>query len=90
MLKNKKYSIHSKKYTSVDETIKNYLRLVQKYKIMSIEDPFGEDDWKAWTKFLNKSKNKTQIVGDDLFVTNLERLKVGFLNLSANLSLIHI
>ena len=90
LLKNKKYSIHSKKYTSVDESIENYLRLVQKYKIMSIEDPFGENDWSAWTKLLNKTKNKLQIVGDDLFVTNLERLKIGFLNISANSILIKL
>ena len=71
-------------------TIENYLRLVQKYKIMSIEDPFGENDWSAWTKLLNKTKNKLQIVGDDLFVTNLERLKIGFLNISANSILIKL
>ena len=73
-----------------DNTIKNYLKLVQKYKIMSIEDPFGENDWSAWTKLLNKTKNKLQIVGDDLFVTNLERLKIGFLNISANSILIKL
>ena len=90
LLKNKKYSIHSKKYTSVDKSIDNYLKLVKKYKIMSIEDPFGENDWSAWTKLLKKSNNKLQIVGDDLFVTNLERLKIGFLNVSANSILIKL
>ncbi len=90
LIKKGKYSIHSKKYISVDNSINKYLNLIKKYQIKSIEDPFGEDDWKAWTKFLNKSKNKTQIVGDDLFVTNLERLKVGFLNLSANSILIKL
>ncbi|MDC3000826.1 phosphopyruvate hydratase [Candidatus Pelagibacter sp.] len=90
LLKNKKYSIHSEKYTSVDKSIENYLRLVKKYKIMSIEDPFGENDWSAWAKLLNKTKNKLQIVGDDLFVTNLERLKIGFLNISANSILIKL
>ena len=90
LVKKGKYSIHSKKYISVDNSINKYLNLIKKYQIKSIEDPFGEDDWKAWTKFLNKSKNKTQIVGDDLFVTNLERLKVGFLNLSANSILIKL
>ena len=44
----------------------------------------------AWTKFVSKTKNKVQVVGDDLFVTNLERLKVGFLNLSANSILIKL
>ncbi len=90
LLKNKKYSIHSKKYSSVDKSIDNYLKLIKKYKIMSIEDPFGENDWSAWTKLLNKTKNKIQIVGDDLFVTNLERLKIGFLNISANSILIKL
>ncbi len=90
LIRKGKYSIHSKKYVSVDNSINKYLNLIKKYKIKSIEDPFGEDDWKAWTKFLKKSKNKTQIVGDDLFVTNLERLKVGFLNLSANCILIKL
>ena len=90
LLKNKKYSIHSKKYTSVDKSIDHYLKLVKKYKIMSIEDPFGENDWSAWTKLLKKSNKKLQIVGDDLFVTNLERLKIGFLNISANSILIKL
>tara|TARA_Y100000766_G_C18824226_1_gene564611 strand:- start:481 stop:1158 length:678 start_codon:yes stop_codon:yes gene_type:complete len=90
LLKNKKYSIHSKKYTSVEKSIDHYLKLVKKYKIMSIEDPFGENDWSAWTKLLKKSNKKLQIVGDDLFVTNLERLKIGFLNVSANSILIKL
>ena len=79
----------SKKFISVDKSIKNYLKLINKYKIKSIEDPFGENDWTAWTKFLSKTQ-KVQIVGDDLFVTNLERLKVGFLNVSANSILIKL
>jgi len=90
LIKNKNYSIHSKKYISVDQSIIKYLLLIKKYKIKSIEDPFGENDWFAWSKFLNKLNNKTQIVGDDLFVTNLERLKIGFLNVSANSILIKL
>ena len=90
LIKNNKYSIHSKKFISVDQSIKKYLHLINKYKIKSIEDPFGESDWKAWSNFLSKSSNKIQIVGDDLFVTNLERLKVGFLNVSANSILIKL
>ena len=85
-----KYSIHSKKYVSVDQSINKYLHLIKKYKIKSIEDPFGENDWQAWSKFISKTENTIQIVGDDLFVTNLERLKVGFLNLSANSILIKL
>ncbi len=90
LIKKGKYSIHSKNYISVDKSIKKYLQLIKKYQIKSIEDPFGENDWKAWSKFLNGTKNKTQIIGDDLFVTNLERLKIGFLNLSANSILIKL
>ena len=90
LIKKDKYSIHSKKYVSVDKSIQKYLNLIKKYKIKSIEDPFGENDWSAWTKFVSKTKNKVQVVGDDLFVTNLERLKVGFLNLSANSILIKL
>jgi len=90
LIKKNNYSIHSKKYTSVDHSIKKYISLIKKYKIKSIEDPFGENDWLAWTKFVSKLNNKTQIVGDDLFVTNLERLKVGFLNVSANSILIKL
>ena len=90
LIKKDKYSIHSKKYISVDRSIQKYIKLIKKYKIKSIEDPFGENDWAAWTKFVNKTKNKVQVVGDDLFVTNLERLKVGFLNMSANSILIKL
>jgi len=90
LIKKDKYSIHSKKYISVDQSIKKYLQLIKKYKIKSIEDPFGEDDWIAWSKFIKKLNNKIQIIGDDLFVTNLERLKIGFLNLSANSILIKL
>ena len=90
LFKKEKYSIHSKKYISVDQSIQKYLKLIKKYKIKSIEDPFAENDWTAWTKFVSKTKNKVQVVGDDLFVTNLERLKIGFLNLSANSILIKL
>ncbi len=90
LMKKEKYSIHSNKFINVDQTIKKYLKLIKKYQIKSIEDPFSEDDWNAWTKFLKATNNNTQIIGDDLFVTNLERLKVGFLNLSANSILIKL
>ncbi len=90
LIKKDNYSIHSKNHISVDQSIKKYLHLIKKYQIKSIEDPFGEDDWKAWSKFVKQTNNKTQIIGDDLFVTNLERLKVGFLNLSANSILIKL
>ncbi len=90
LMKKYKYSIHSKNYISVDKSINKYLALIKKYKIKSIEDPFSENNWKAWSKILSRTNNKIQIVGDDLFVTNLERLKIGFLNLSANSILIKL
>jgi enolase len=84
-----KYSIHSKKYISVDQSIKGYQKIINKYKIISIEDPFAENDWMSWNKIM-RSTNKVQIVGDDLYVTNLERLKKGFLNNSSNSILIKL
>ena len=87
LYKKKKYSIHSKNYISVDKSIQEYKKIIKKYKIKSIEDPFAENDWNSWNKLM-KSINKVQIVGDDLYVTNLERLKKGFLNISSNAILI--
>ena len=89
LFKKGKYSIHSKKYISVDKSIAEYKKMINRYKIKSIEDPFAENDWRAWNKLM-KSINKVQIVGDDLYVTNLERLKKGFLNLSSNSILIKL
>ena len=90
LCKNNKYSIHSKRLMSVKKSIDKYDQLIKKYQIKSIEDPFAENDWSSWTKLTKKTNNKIQIVGDDLFVTNLERLKVGFLNYSANSILIKL
>tara|TARA_B110000208_G_scaffold81636_1_gene104089 strand:+ start:60 stop:1316 length:1257 start_codon:yes stop_codon:yes gene_type:complete len=87
--KKDKYSIHSKKHISVDQSIIEYEKIINKYKIKSIEDPFGENDWLAWSKMMKSIKN-VQIVGDDLYVTNLERLKKGFLNISSNSILIKL
>ena len=89
LFKKGKYSIHSKKYVSVDKSITEYKKIIRKYKIKSIEDPFAENDWASWNKLM-KSISKVQIVGDDLYVTNLERLKKGFLNLSSNSILIKL
>ena len=89
LFKKNKYSIHSKKYVSINRSISGYLKLIKKYKIKSIEDPFAEDDWGAWSLFSKKNK-KIQVVGDDLYVTNLQRLKKGFLNLSSNAILIKL
>jgi enolase len=89
LIKKDKYSIHSKKFVTVDKSINEYKKIINKYKIKSIEDPFGENDWAAWAKLM-KQTNNVQIVGDDLYVTNLERLKKGFLNSSSNSILIKL
>ena len=89
LYKENKYSIHSKKYVTVEKSINEYKKIIKKYKIKSIEDPFAENDWMAWSKLMRSTK-KVQIVGDDLYVTNLERLKKGFLNLSSNAILIKL
>ena len=89
LYKKGKYSIHSKNYVSVEKSIKEFNKIITKYKIKSIEDPFAENDWISWNKLM-KNTSKVQIVGDDLYVTNLERLKKGFLNISSNAILIKL
>ncbi len=89
LFKKKKYSIHSKSFVSVEKSIFEYKKMINKYKIKSIEDPFSENDWHAWNQIMRSTK-KVQIVGDDLYVTNLERLKKGFLNVSSNAILIKL
>lgn len=60
-----------------DEMIDYYVELVGKYPIVSIEDGLAEEDWDGWKKLTEKLGNKIQLVGDDLFVTNTERLEKG-------------
>lgn len=62
---------------TVEEMVKYYENLVDKYPIISIEDGLGEDDWDGWKLMTERLGNKIQIVGDDLFVTNTERLQKG-------------
>ena len=62
---------------SSDEMINFYESLVQKYPIISIEDGFAEDDWEGWNLMTEALGKRIQIVGDDIFVTNLERFKKG-------------
>ena len=64
--------------------------LVNNYPIISIEDGMDEDDWDGWKELTNLIGNKCQLVGDDLFVTNSERLKKGISNGSANSILIKV
>ena len=90
LLQKNKYAIHSKKFISIEKSITEYEKLINKFKIKSIEDPFAENDWSSWNKFMKFMNKKIQIVGDDLYVTNLQRLKVGFLNQSSNAILIKL
>ena len=78
------YSIKSKSYTSVEDNINYYKKLISNYPIKSIEDPFAEEDWPSWQKITNEIGKNVQIVGDDLFVTNTKRLSKGIKEKSAN------
>ena len=64
------------KFTS-EELIAHWKQLVEKYPIMSIEDALDEEDWEGWQKLTKELGDKVQLVGDDLFVTNTERLSKG-------------
>jgi enolase len=84
-----KYRIkENNKLVTADELINYYKSLCNKYPIVSIEDPIFEDDWNVWKKLTKELGKKVQIVGDDLFVTNLMRLKKGVKELAANAILI--
>lgn len=76
-------------YTSA-EMIDFYARLVDKYPIISIEDGLSEDDWEGWRQLTQRLGSKVQIVGDDLFVTNTERLAKGIKTGTANSILIKL
>ena len=88
LFKDKKYAINSSKFISSDKTIEYYLDLIKKYPIKSIEDPFFEDDWDSWSNFTKAINKDIQVVGDDLFVTNKERLMKGINLKAANTILI--
>ncbi|WP_394277334.1 phosphopyruvate hydratase [Luteococcus sp.] len=62
---------------SADEMIAYYAELVESFPMVSIEDPLNEDDWEGWKKITEALGDKVQLVGDDLFVTNVERLQKG-------------
>lgn len=63
-------------------------KLVSEHPVLSIEDPFAEDDWQSWTQFMSMAPAKLQVLGDDLFTTNLGRLQRGIDEKSANAVLI--
>ena len=73
-----------------DEMIEYLEDLANKYPIISIEDGLAEEDWEGWRKLTEKLGNKLQLVGDDLFVTNIKRLQKGLNNKIANSILIKL
>ncbi|HZK18970.1 MAG TPA: phosphopyruvate hydratase [Clostridia bacterium] len=75
---------------SAEELVDFYARLVEKYPIVSIEDGLAEDDWDGWHLMTQKLGKKIQIVGDDLFVTNTERLSRGIEEGVANSVLVKV
>ena len=77
------------KFTSA-ELIEHWKKLVEKYPIVSIEDALDEEDWEGWKLLTAEIGNKVQLVGDDLFVTNTERLKQGIDNKCGNSILIKL
>ena len=89
--KNGKYHLKAEnKALNSQEMVEYYAGLVEKYPIISIEDGLAEDDWKGWQLMNEKLGKKIQIVGDDLFVTNVERLKQGIELKAANSILIKL
>ncbi|MFC1595978.1 phosphopyruvate hydratase [Candidatus Margulisiibacteriota bacterium] len=91
LYKNGKYVLAGEgKTLSSAEFVDYYADLVSKYPIVSIEDGLAEDDWAGWKLMVEKLGNKIQIVGDDLFVTNTERLSRGIKEKSANSILIKV
>ena len=84
-----KYSLTtSGQVYSPDQFVEEMLDLVTTYPISSIEDPFAEDDWASWSAFAASAPAHLQILGDDLFTTNLHRLERGIAEKSANAILI--
>ncbi len=84
------YFLSNDNASSSDDLIDMWEELTKKYPIFSIEDPLHEDDWDGWVNLNERIGKKTQIVGDDLFVTNPERLKMGIEKNAANSILIKV
>lgn len=90
--KDGKYILHAEKQTmmSSDDMIQFYSEWTERYPICSIEDGLAEDDWDGWKRLTERLGSKIQLVGDDLFVTNTERLKTGIEKSVANSILIKV
>jgi enolase len=89
--KKNKYDLHGegRKFTS-DEFVKYFAKLAAKYPIISIEDGMAEDDWDGWAALTKELAGKVQLVGDDLFVTNVARLQMGIERNVANSVLVKV
>lgn len=90
--KSKKYVFHKSdgKKMSSDELVAYWVKWCKKYPIVSIEDGMAEDDWKGWKALTDALGNKVQLVGDDLFVTNVKRLQEGLDKKVANALLVKV
>ncbi len=86
---NGKYAFEGKSLTS-SEMISYYSELVKSYPLVSIEDPLNEDDWDGWAAITKELGESVQLVGDDLFVTNPERLSRGISSATANAMLVKV
>lgn len=87
--RNGKYSIDGENLTG-SELGNKYSDWLDRFPIVSIEDPFGEDDWESWVEFTSREGSRVQIVGDDLYVTNPERLSHGIQRAASNAILIKL
>ncbi len=88
---NGKYNLRSENRSlSAQDMIEFYGELVEKYPVVSIEDGLAEDDWEGWSSLTESLGSKVQLVGDDLFVTNIERLARGIGENIANSILIKL
>lgn len=86
-----KYKLLTQKNAFTSSEFSNFLKkMCNNYPIVSIEDPMAEDDWVGWSDLTSTIGDKVQIVGDDLFVTNINRLKTGIKKNSANSILIKL
>lgn len=86
---NGKYNYDGKSFTSV-EMAQEYIKLAQKYPIVSIEDGLDQNDWDGWKELTARAPRSLQLVGDDLFVTNVKCLQQGIDNKIANSILIKV
>jgi enolase len=92
MVEDGKYKFYksSQKVISSDDMVGYWMEWINKYPIISIEDALGEDDWDGWKKLTQAAAGKVQLVGDDLFVTNTERLQRGIDEKAGNSILIKL